>query len=46
MQNKIFYLDSLYYESLTYLTLVVMHTSIKKMFLHRNPRSSNKYNNT
>jgi len=40
MQNKILYLDSLYYESLMYPTLVVMHTSIKNMFLHRNSRST------
>jgi hypothetical protein len=37
MQNNILYSDSFFYESLTYLSLVVMHTFIKNMFLHRNP---------
>jgi len=33
---KMLFLDSLYYESLTYLTLVII--SIRNIFLHRNPR--------
>lgn len=41
MRNKILYLNSLYLESLTYLALVVVHVSIKNMFLHRTPGSIN-----
>lgn len=44
VQNKIFYSDSLYYESLTYLTQMIVHTFIKNIFLHTNPRF-NYYNN-
>lgn len=42
-QNKMLYSDSMHYELWTFVTLVILHTFIKNMFLYKNPRSIHQF---